>query len=123
MALPAVIALNGMRGRFTLHQHVLRNNRRIRCPVICAIPLHIPLRQPIDHLLQRGLVTPATLPIQQLPGVLVQGFPDPELLPLFLEVILHLIQLEDERFPCGLWLLLVLFGLIRTYKGMRAEAK
>ena len=41
---------------------------------------------------------------------MIQRFPDPQLLACLLEVMPHLIQLQDDGVPCGLWLLLVRLG-------------
>jgi hypothetical protein len=64
MALPAMIALNGMRRGFALDQLVLRDDRRICALLVRAVYFHIPSRQAIDQLLQGRLVTPATFPVQ-----------------------------------------------------------
>jgi hypothetical protein len=63
MTLPAVIALDGMRRGFTLHQLVLRDDRRIGGPLIRAIQLHVPLGEALDQLLQGRFVTPTTFPV------------------------------------------------------------
>src|SRR4051812_41587343 len=75
-----------------------------------AVHFHVPSRQAIDQLLQGRLVTPATFPVQQQPGVTIQGLPNPEFLPFLLHVMPHLIQFEDDASPRGLWLLLELLG-------------
>ena len=41
---------------------------------------------------------------------MIQRFPDPQLLAFLLEVVPHLIQLQDDGFSCGFWLLLVRLG-------------
>ncbi len=51
-----------------------------------------------------------TLPVQQLSGVTLQSFPDPAFLPLFLKIVLHLIQFQDDDSPRGFRLLVVLLG-------------
>jgi hypothetical protein len=78
--------------------------------LICAIQLHIPLGEALDHLLQGRLVTPTTFPVQELPGIRIQGLPDPQLLSRVLEVVPHLIQLQDDRFASRLRLLVVLLS-------------
>jgi hypothetical protein len=72
VALPTVIPFDIVRGRFTLHQLVLRDDRRICSPLICAIQLHIPLGEALDHLLQGRLVTLTTFPVQELTGIRIQ---------------------------------------------------
>jgi hypothetical protein len=110
MALPAMITLNGMGRCFALDQLVLRDDRRIRRPLIRAIQLYIPLYQAIDQLLQGGFVTLTTFPVRELTRVTIESLPDPELAPLLLEIVPHLIQLQDDRFSRGAWLLIVLCG-------------
>ena len=108
VALPTVIPFDVVRGRFTLHQLALRDDRRICGPLIGAKQLHIPLGKALDHLLQGRLVTPTTFPVQELAGIRIQGLPDPQLPSLVLEVVPHLVQLQDDRFASGLRLLVVL---------------
>jgi hypothetical protein len=79
-----------MRRGFAPDQLVLRDDRCICVPLVRTVYFHIPLRQAIDRLLQGRLVTPATSPVQQPPGITIQGLPNPELAPFFLEVMLHL---------------------------------
>ena len=110
MSLTAMITFDGIRRHFTLHQLVLRNDRGIGRPLVRAIHVPIPFGQAIHHLLQGRFVTAPTFPVQQLPGVPIQGLPDPELLAFVLEIMPHLIEFQDDRSPCGLWLLLVLLG-------------
>jgi hypothetical protein len=78
--------------------------------LIGAIQLHIPLGKALDHLLQGRLVTPTTFPVQELTGLRIQGLPDPKLPSLVLEVVPHLVQLQDDRFASGLRLLVVLLS-------------
>ena len=68
VALPTVIPLDVMRRGFTLHQLVLWDDRRIGSPLVRAVHFDVPLREAIDHLLQRLLVSSPTFPVQQLPG-------------------------------------------------------
>jgi hypothetical protein len=49
-----------------------------------------------------------TLQGKQLSQTTIQGFSDPELLPLLLHVVPYVIQREDEGFPSGLRLFIVL---------------
>ena len=84
MPLPTVIAFDDMGRGFTLRQLILWDNRGIGHPFICAIELYVPLCQTLDHLLQRLLVSPSAFPVQQLPGIPIEGFPDPEFVPFFL---------------------------------------
>jgi hypothetical protein len=58
---------------------------RGRGELLLAVHLHIPFGQAIHHLLQGCLVAPPTFPVEQLPGVPIERFPDPELAPLCLE--------------------------------------
>jgi hypothetical protein len=110
MSLPAMMVLNGMRRGFALDQFIPRNDRRIGRPLLRAIQLYIPLGQAVHHLLQSRLVAPPTFPIQQLACLLIEGFPDQEFLLLFLDVMPHLIQLQDESPSRGFWLLIVHYG-------------
>jgi hypothetical protein len=64
----------------------------------------------LDQLLQGRLVTPTTFPVQELAGIRIQGLPDPQLPSLVLEVVPHLVQLQDDRIASGLRLLLVLLS-------------
>ena len=105
-----MIAFDGIRRHFTLHQLVLRNDRGIGRPLVRAIHVPIPFGQAIHHLLQGRFVTAPTFPVQQLACVLIQCLPDPEFAPLCLEIVPHLIQFQDEGSPCGFRLLVVLLG-------------
>jgi hypothetical protein len=49
-----------------------------------------------------------TLQGEQLSRTTIRGLPYPELLPLLLHVVPYFIQSEDEGFPSGLRLLVVL---------------
>lgn len=106
--LAAVMAFDIMRRCFALYQLVLWHDRRIRGPFVWAIQLHMLLRRVIDHLLQRGFVPPPTCPIEEVAGITIQDLPDPQLPSLLLERVPHLISLEDDASPRGLWLLIVL---------------
>lgn len=110
MPLAAMIALDGMRSRFALHQFVLWDDRGIRRPFVCAVHSHVPRGQAIHHLLQGGLVTAPAFPVEQLSRVAIEGFPYPELAPLCLEIVPHLIEFQGNRSACRLWLLLVRLG-------------
>jgi len=72
----------------------------------------IPFGQAIHHLLQGRFVTAPTFPVQQLPGVPIQGLPDPELLAFVLEIMPHLIEFQDDGSPRRLWLFVVVFGTV-----------
>jgi hypothetical protein len=76
-----------------------------------SLQLYIPLGKALDHLLQGRLVTPTTFPVQELTGIRIQGLPDPKLPSLVLEVVPHLVQLQDDRFAIGLRLLVVLLSI------------
>ena len=82
VALPTMIPFNIVRGRFIVYQLVLWNDRGIGCPLIRAIQPDVPLRKAIDHLLSRRLIPSPTFPVEQLPRVAIQCFPDPESLNL-----------------------------------------
>src|SRR5262249_38235691 len=58
------------------------------------------------------LVPSPTFPIEQLPRVTIERFPDPELAPLFPEIMPHLIELQDASSSCGFWLLIIVFGQV-----------
>src|SRR5262245_35490595 len=107
MSLPARMALNGLRRGVALDQLVMRDDRRRGRPLIRAIQLYLPRGQAIHHLLQRRLVASPTFPIQPLAWLLIEGFPDPEFLRLLLDVMPHLIQLQDESASRGVWLRIV----------------
>src|SRR5262245_28570727 len=107
MPLPTVIPLNVMSGHFTLHQLVWRDDRSICGPLVRAVHFDVPLREAIDHLLQRRLVPSPPFPVEQLPRVAIQRFPAPEFAPLFLEIMPHLIELQDDRPPRGFWFLVI----------------
>ena len=109
--LPTMMPLDVVGGRFALDQFLAWYDGRIGPPFVRAVHLHVPLRQTIHHLLQRLLVPSSTFPVQQLPGLTIQRFPDPEFLVLLLQVMPQLIQLEDDRFPCGFGLLIDLLYL------------
>jgi hypothetical protein len=49
-----------------------------------------------------------TLQGKQLSRTTIRGLPCPELLPLLIQVVPYFIQSEDERFPSGLRLFIVL---------------
>src|SRR4029450_8350895 len=85
MPLPTIIPLNVVCGCFTLHQLVWRDDRRIGSPLVRAVHFDVPFGQAIDHLLQRRLVPSPTFPVEQLPRVTIERFPDPEFTPLFLQ--------------------------------------
>jgi len=84
--------------------------RRLRCLLIRAIPLHAALSQAINHLLQRFLVMSPTFPVQQLPALRIESFPEPELLPLSLHIMPHLTQFQEAEGPRGRGLFVVIFG-------------
>jgi len=105
VALPTVMPCDIMSGRFPLPQLVLRDDRRLCGPLIGAIPLHLPLGEALDHRLQGRLVTLTTCPVQELTGLRISGLPDPQLPSRVLEVVPHLVQLQDERIARGLRLL------------------
>src|SRR5262245_41346757 len=110
MAVPPMMARHGMRRGFALNQLVLRDDRRRGAPLVRAVSVHSPSRQASAQLVQGRLVTPATCPVQQPPGVTIQGLPTPELAPFLLEVLPPLLQLQDSRFPRGLRRLIMLSG-------------
>lgn len=110
--LPTVIPCDIVGRRFTLHQLVLRDDRGIRRPFVCAVHFHVPFGQVVDHFIPDPLVPQPACPVEQMPRVAVQRLPDPEFAPLFLEIMPHLIEFQDDRSPRGLWLLVVVFGTV-----------
>src|SRR5262245_43320996 len=68
----------------------------------------MPMGEALDQLLQGRLVTPTTFPVQELARSRTQGLADPQLPSLVLEVVPHLVQLQDDRIASGLRLLAVL---------------
>jgi hypothetical protein len=83
MALAVMIALDVMDRRFALQQFVLQYDGCKRAPLVHLVYFHIPLCQASAHLFQSRLVTTPAFPVEQLTGLLIKGFPDPELVPLF----------------------------------------
>jgi len=111
MPLLTVIPLNGGVGRrFTLHQLVWWDDRSIGGPLVRAVHLRVPLRKTVNHLLQRCFVPSPTFPVEQLPRVAIQRFPDLELVAFRREVMPHLIKFQDDGSPRRLRLLLVWLG-------------
>ena len=84
MPLPTVMAFDVVGFRFALHQLAWRDDRSIGGPLVRAVHGDVPSRQAIDHLLQCLLLSPPTFPVQQLPGVPIERFPDPEFLTFLL---------------------------------------
>src|SRR5262245_15765204 len=76
MLLTAMIALDSTSRRLTRHELVRRDDRRIGCPMICAVYFDVPRGQPIDYLLQGGFILPSTLLVQKLACLLIEGFPN-----------------------------------------------
>ena len=107
VALPTVIPFDIRRRGFTLHQFVLWDDRCIGGPLVRAGHGDVPLRKALDHLLQCLLIPSSTFPVQELPGVPIENLPDPEFVPLFLQVVPHRIALQDDRAPRGLRLLVI----------------
>src|SRR5262245_36334963 len=101
-----------MRRGFTLHQFVLWDDRCIGGPLVRAVHGDVPLRKAIDHLFQCLLVPSSTCPVQELPGVPIESLPDPEFVPLVLQVVPHLIELQDDRSTRGLRLLVGVCGQV-----------
>jgi hypothetical protein len=110
VALPTVMPFDGVRCRVPLHQLVLRDDRRLCGPWICAIPLHVPLGEALAHLPQGRFVTATTVPVQKLTRIRSQGLPDPPLPPRVLEGVPPLVQRQDERVAGGFRLLVVLLS-------------
>lgn len=112
MPLAAMSPLNVVRSRFALYEFVLGDDGRIGAPLVGAVHCDVPLREAIHHLLQGRLVPPPTCPVEQLPRVPIEGFSDPELASFCPEIMPHLIELQDDDAPRGLWLLVVVCGQV-----------
>ena len=105
VTLPTVIPGDLMGRCFALQQLVLWDDRRRGSPLIHAGHLDGPLREALDPLLQRLLVSSPTFPVHQLPRVPSKRLPTPEFAAFVLQVVPQRITLPDDGASRGLWLL------------------
>src|SRR4051812_8331327 len=69
-----------------------------------AVQTHLPALKPGQHATERFCITTTTLPVDELSGVAIVGFPDPDFVALAGEEMPHLVHLDHHglaRFRLG----------------------